>query len=88
MKIATEEGIKSELLDNMKSDLEKSNYLFCNLGGQGENPLCKGDFNSKPEMTLDEENELLRKQSTQINALMKRFDNIPSSYFENYPQNA
>ena len=36
MKIATEEGIKSELLDNMKSDLEKSNYLFCNLGGQGE----------------------------------------------------
>ena len=38
-------------------------------------------------MTLDEENELLRKQATQINALMKRFDNIPR-YFENYPQNA
>lgn len=87
LKIATEEGIKSELLDGMKSDLEKSNYLFCNLDGKGGNPLCKGDVSVKPDMTLDEENELLRKQSTQINSLMKRFDNIPSSYFTNNPQN-
>ena len=38
-------------------------------------------------MTLDEENEILRKQATQIESLMKRFDNIPSTHFTKFPQN-
>ena len=87
LRIAAQEGFKSELIDKMKGDLEKSNFLFCNVGGQGENPLCKGDTKTKPDMTLDEENEILRKQTSQINSLMKRFDNIPETHFENNPQN-
>lgn len=87
LKIATEEGIKTELLEKMRSDMEKNNSVFCNVGGQGESSVCKGDFNSKPEITLDEENAILQKQSTQVNNLMKRFENIPTSHFTNFPQN-
>ena len=86
LKIATEEGIKSELLDKMKGDLEKNNYLFCNLAGPSGN-VCKGDFDAKPTMTLDEENELLQKQATQIKNMMSRFDNIPRSHFTKFPEN-
>ena len=62
LKIANEEGIKSEMIDKMKGDLEKSNYLFCSLTGPGGN-VCAGDFDAKPSMTIDEENELLRQQA-------------------------
>ena len=87
LKIATQEGIKSESLDKMKENLEKSNYVFCNVGGQGGNSLCKGDSSTKPPMTLDEENEILRKQSSQITSIMKRFDNIPNNHFDRNPEN-
>jgi hypothetical protein len=87
MKIANEEGIKSDILDKMKGDLEKNNYLFCNLTGPGGNSICNGDFNAKPSMTIDEENEILRQQASQITNLMKRFNNIPKNYFELSPQN-
>ena len=87
LKIASEEGIKSELLTNMKNKLEKNNYLFCNIGGQGKNSACKGNFGDTPIITLDEEREILRKQTSQIKSLMKRFDNIPKSHFEKFPEN-
>ena len=87
LKIASEEGIKSELLTNMKNKLEKNNYLFCNIGGQGKNSACKGNFGDTPIITLDEEREILRKQTSQIKSLMKRFDNIPKSHFDKFPEN-
>ncbi len=85
LRIAEEEGIKSNQIDKMKEDSLKKSFISCNLGEKGMSKLCKGTL-QRPKMTLEEHQAILNEHEKQIDSLMKKYDSIPETYF-NIPEN-